>query len=154
MRLSAANRRTYPKLYRYIRTQIPRLRNVRAIIRGLKTYGNLTEVEVRAALAWNSGPVVVVTSLSAGQCGVPVANGCFSSARPNELQIARFRVLQLENSNASRYDRTSSGRQILIIGTTLLHELCHFGNRKHGKVYTGGEAGVDFETALYGRNTG
>ncbi|VAW60707.1 hypothetical protein MNBD_GAMMA10-230 [hydrothermal vent metagenome] len=154
MRMLVADRRRYPELYNYIKVQVSKLKRINRIVRALETYGSLTAVEARSALSWGGGPLVVVRALSAGQCGVPAANGCFSAARPNEIQISRFRVNQLENASPARFDRTQAGKKVLIVGTTLLHELCHYGNKKSGTEYAEGEAGVDFETALYGRNTG
>jgi hypothetical protein len=58
--------------------------------------------------------------------------------------------------------RTLTGREVISTprhrkysswGTTVLHKLCHWGNFKHG-VTEKEEAGIAFEVATYGRNTG
>ncbi len=46
--------------------------------------------------------------------------------------------------------RNAGGKGVFIAGVTLLHELCHWGNFKHGVAETT-EAGVAFERATYGK---
>jgi len=156
MKFSAVDQGTYPRLHQYINHQMPQLRTIASILSKLNKYGSLTAAEANTALTWGQDPLVIVNPLNGGQCGVPAANGCFRPTSPNQIELAKFCALEIENLVAGRFDKTSSGRNVLIAGTTLLHELCHWGNKKHGTVYTGGsgEAGVDFENAVYGRNTG
>jgi hypothetical protein len=39
---------------------------------------------------------------------------------------------------------------VFLTGVTLLHEMCHSGNRVNGVVEADGDAGEKFETAVYG----
>lgn len=154
MKFSDADRRTYPRLYRYIRYSIPQVATVGVITRNLRTYGSLSAEQSRTALAWNNDPMVVITPLGGGQCGVPAANGCFRPANPNQIEIDEGRALEFERGDAAAVEQTSSGRNVYVVGTTLLHELCHWGRHLNGTPYEHGEEGVDFEVATYGRNVG
>jgi len=155
MKFSIADRATYPKLYRYIRYSMPQVATVGTIINNLQTYGSLSATQSRHALAWGNNPLIIITPLSTGQCGVPAANGCFRAASPDQIEIALDRALEFENGDAAATELTSSGRSVYVVGTTILHELCHWGRQLNGKPYTGiDEEGVDFEVATYGRNVG
>lgn len=154
MKFSAVDSARYQKTRQYIEHEIPKLKSNWTIIRNLRTYASLTTIQAQDALTWNKGPQVLPTNLAAGQCGSRAANGCFRRSAPNKLEIAFLTVLQFEGRAPSSLDRTTAGRDVYIIGTTLLHELCHWGNNLNGAIYSGAEAGRDFEIATYGRNTG
>ena len=98
---------------------------------------------------------MIVTELSNFQCGVQWANGCFDSTNPGEIQLDLALATDFENNpyGQNSLDRTSSGKQVFIIGTTILHEMCHWGNHRAG-VGEATEQGIAFEVATYGRNIG
>ncbi len=155
MRMSEADREAYPRLKRYIQYRMPEVLQVSSIRRNMKTYGSLDTRAFRNALTWGSGPLVVIKELSNFQCGVQWANGCFVHSRPDQIELDLTLSSDFEENpyGAGSIDRTSSGRRVFIIGTTILHELCHWGNFHAGK----GEAteqGIAFEVATYGRNIG
>jgi len=155
MKFSAADKQAFPRLYRYIRYSIPQVTTVGSIINNLRIYGDLSANQSRNALAWDNNPLIVITPLTGGQCGVPAANGCFSSDNPNQIEIDRDLALEFEQGSAAAVELTTSGKRVYVIGTTILHELCHWGRNLNGHPYTGaGEEGVDFEEATYGRNIG
>lgn len=154
MNFSAADRATYPRLYRYIRYSMPTVVNVGVIVSNLRTYGTLSAAQTREALAWGNEPLVVITPLGGGQCGVPAANGCFRASNPDRIEIDEERALEFERGDAAAVEQTTAGRRVYVVGTTLLHELCHWGRNKNGQPYDHGEEGVDFEVATYGRNIG
>ena len=154
MRFSDADRRTYPRLYRYIRYSMPQVATVGVIVRNLQTYGTLSPAQSRVALAWSNDPLVVIVPLGGGQCGVPAANGCFRPSSPDQIEIDEGRALEFERGDAAAVEQTSSGRRVYVVGTTLLHEMCHWGRHRSGQAYDHGEEGVDFEVATYGRNIG
>ena len=93
---------------------------------------------------------------SAGECGGGITNGCFRPSSPNQIEISLDRALEFEAGKSGAFDVTSSGKSVYIVGTTILHELCHWGRNLNGlgATYLGNEAGVAFEVATYGRNTG
>ena len=154
MKFNAANRATYPRLYRYIRYSMPAVANVGVIVKNLRTYGSLSAEQSRTALRWDNDPLVVIAPLGGGQCGVPAANGCFRAASPDQIEIDEGRALEFERGDAAAVELTASGRRVYVVGTTLLHEICHWGRHKNGQPYDHGEEGVDFEVATYGRNVG
>lgn len=154
MKMSAADRATYPALYRYIRYAIPNVKTVGAIVNNLRIYGTLSAGQSAHALTWGNDPLVNITPLSANQCGVPAANGCFDPVRPDEIQIDTSRALEFEAGGAPASEAVRGGARVSIVGTTLLHELCHWGRHRSGVAYPAGEEGVDFEVATYGHNVG
>ena len=154
MKFSADDRKTYPRLYRYIRYSMPDVANVGTIVNNLSTYGSLSRAQSRTALAWGNNPLVVIARLGGGQCGVPAANGCFRAGSPDQIEIDEGRALEFERGDAAAIEQTASGRNVYVVGTTLLHEMCHWGRQLNGTPYTAGEEGVDFEVATYGRNVG
>lgn len=154
MKFSAADRQTYPRLYRYIRYSMPQVSTVGAIVNNLRTYGSLSAAQSRTALTWDHNPLVVIAPLGGGQCGVPAANGCFRAGNPDQIEIDEDRALEFERGDAAAIEQTASGRDVYVVGTTLLHELCHWGRNLNGRPYGHGEPGVDFEVATYGRNVG
>ncbi len=155
MRMTDDDRRNYPVLTRYIKFRMPEVVNVPLIVNNARRFGNLSRAQFRHALQWGTDPLVVVTELSNFQCGVQWANGCFVHARPSQIELDLTLSNDFENNpyGPGSIDRTSTGRQVFIIGTTILHELCHWGNFQAG-VGEADEQGVAFEVATYGRNIG
>ena len=82
MKLSPTDKTLYPQLARYLRIELPRLSTVPKILKNIQKYGSLDKVEFTNAVTWNSGPLLVVTDLNNGQCGVPQAYGCFDGTKP------------------------------------------------------------------------
>lgn len=139
----------YPKLTQYIRVQIPKLAGMGTFANNLRTYGSLTSVQSHQALAWGSDPEVVVSNRYGFN-----ANGFFDPSTPNKIFLSKFRADHFERGDIGAFDQNSRAQQVYVVGTTLLHELCHWGNHLNGVTYSGVEAGKDFEIALYGRDTG
>jgi hypothetical protein len=82
------------------------------------------------------------------------ANGRFDPAKPDQIELDIGRAQEFEDdAYGAGMDRTADGRRVFIVGTTLLHELCHWGNFHHGRAEAV-EEGIAFEVAVYGRNTG
>jgi hypothetical protein len=154
MRLSADDQKDHPKLAHYVRCSLPSVFNVFLIVKNVKKFGNLTREEFLHALGWGNDPLIVIKDLNGGSCNGVAANGCFDPANPDQIQLD---LEDVQNFEADPYgkgcDVNSRGQKVFIVGTTLLHELCHWGNFKHGVTETE-EAGIAFEVATYGRNTG
>ncbi len=154
MRMNAADARKYPRFARYVRNSMPTVAKVGIIARNMKKFGSLDNANLEAALKWGSDPLVVIKPLPANACGVGGAsNGCFRSANPKQIEIDKSRVEEFENRLAASKDKNSSGRSVYIVGTTLLHEMCHWGNQKAGTAEPK-DLGTQFEIKTYGRNTG
>jgi hypothetical protein len=154
MRLSAEDQKNHPKLAQYVRVSLPTVINVPIIVKNIQKFGSLTKDEFRHALGWGNDPLIIIKDLNDGSCNGVAANGCFDHAHPNQIELDLEDVQNFETDPYGKgSDVNSRGQKVFIVGTTLLHELCHWGNFKHG-VAEKEEAGIAFEVATYGRNTG
>jgi hypothetical protein len=160
--MSQADVTRFPHFAGYVRTRMPEVINVPVIVRNMQRFGSLTREQLRHALLWGTDPLIVITDLLHGQCGVPQANGCFEPANPNQIEIDLGRVQDFEtDANGAGTDHNARGQNVFIVGTTILHEMCHWGRFLNGQPaeIAGAtpplnEAGIAFEVATYGRNIG
>jgi hypothetical protein len=150
MRMKSCQISKHPTFARYVRESMPTCSGVSRIMRGLKLYGSLDEVDAEKALRWGSGPLVVVTDLWDEEAWTAESNGRFDPGRPHEIQIAEHRVNQFETYGAGGTDNNSRGQAVYIVGATLLHEICHFGMHQKG-LPERKEAGKAFERYVYGK---
>src|SRR5246127_4612402 len=100
MKLSADNQANFPKLTHYLRHDFPLLIGNGVITSNLRRFGSLSLSQARSALLWDTDPLVVITDLDNGQCGVPNAFGCTSDSTQIEIDddlAAEFE----QNSNAN-----------------------------------------------------
>ena len=152
MKMTASDIATYPKFAHYVQHDFPRLIHVKLVVHNLKTEGSLTDAQIRHALVWGADPMILITDLSHGQCGVPSAYGCTRKASPDQIEIDEGTVKDFERSPyALGVGKNATGTNVFIVGATLLHELCHLGNYGHRKAERT-EAGFAFETATYGKS--
>jgi len=142
----------FPKFARYVRHSMPDCASVHTIVKYLKKYAALSAEEITHALTWGTEPLVYVADLWDEIAWKPEANGRFYPAKPYQIDIAKHRVDQFEIGFGDT-QRTASGRDVFVVGATILHELCHWGCFKNG-VTEVGEHGKKFELAVYGRNIG
>ena len=155
MRMSSDDVKTFPHFAQYVKTYMLQVASVGVVVQNIKKFGSLTPSAFRHALVWGNDPLIVITDLSHSQCGGPgVFNGCFDPADPSKIQVALTRVQDFETDPwGAGADVNSRGQKVIIVGVTLLHELCHWGNFKKGVTETT-EAGKAFEIATYGRDIG
>jgi hypothetical protein len=151
MRLSPEDIENYPQFARDVRYKIPELIHVKAVVYNLKSQGSLTDAQVRHALKWGTDPLIVITDLSHGQCGVPAAYGCTRSSNPNQIEIDEETVSNFEAAPYSLgVGKNAKGQNVFIVGVTLLHELCHVGKFLAAEDEIT-EAGAAYESRAYGR---
>jgi hypothetical protein len=149
MRLSDADQVKYPRVVQYLRHEFPKLASVPSIVTNAETYGHLTYDELKDAIAWGTSPGVVVTD---SPCGVPSAYGCIYSGRSGTIYVRTGIVEDFENRSPDRFDTTARGRSVFVLGVTLLHGLCHWGNLNNvPRVPEREEMGAAFEMATYGK---
>lgn len=155
MRMSDDDRSNHKELVRYLRYKMPQVLNVPLIVANMKKFGSLSRVKLVHALTWGTDPLVLVQDLSTNTCGgVAAANGCFRPDNPDQIELDSETVANFETDPyGAGSDTNTRGQKVFIVGTTFLHELCHWGNFKAG-VAEATEAGIAFEVATYGRNTG
>jgi hypothetical protein len=152
MKMSDGDIHKYESFAHYVHYDMPKLVHNTVIIHNLMTKGNLTEAQAKHALLWGTEPLIVITDLSSGQCGVPSAYGCTRKANLNQIEIDEGTVKDFESAPYSLgVGKNAKGANVFIVGVTLLHELCHFGNNNNHKVEAT-EAGAAFETATYGKS--
>ncbi len=154
MKLSAADIKKYPDFAQYVRVEIPKLVNSKSVMYNLKKNGSMTEAQAKHALQWGMEPLIVITDLFHGQCGVPAAYGCTRGTNLHQIEIHVGTVRDFEKSPYAAgvgVGTTARGSNVFIVGVTLLHELCHLGKfRSHKREKT--EAGFGFENGAYGRS--
>lgn len=155
MKLSKADQKTYPNFAQYVRYQFPKLRLVPKILKGLDKYGHLSKREANQALSWGTLPLIVITHLHKGQCGVPKAYGCFRHAKPTRIEIHTGDVKNFESALSGNTDKNKKGKAVYVAGVTLLHELCHWGNYNNvPRIPEKKEMGEAFELHVYGKIIG
>jgi hypothetical protein len=148
MKLSADDQTNFPKLTYYLRHDFPLQIGNSVITSNLRKFGSLSLSQARSALLWDTDPLVTITDLDNGQCGVPSAFGCTRDT--THIEIDDDTVNEFENDANANLRLTAFGRHVFLTGVTLLHEMCHWGNRVNGVAETDGDAGDKFETAVYG----
>jgi hypothetical protein len=148
MKLSADDQTNFPKLTHYLRHDFPLLIGNSIITSNLRKFGSMSLSQARSALLWDTDPLVTITDLDNGQCGVPAAFGCTSDT--THIEIDDDVVTEFEQNANANLRLTAFGRHVFLTGVTLLHELCHWGNFLKGVAETGGDAGEKFENAVYG----
>jgi hypothetical protein len=158
MRMSSDDRSNFPELTQYVRVSLPQVTNVPAIVQNMKKHGSLSAIQLQNALLWGTNPKIVVTDLSSVPApdgsGLVSANGRFDPAKPDQIELDIGRAQDFEDdAYGAGSDTTAGGRKVFIVGTTLLHELCHWGNFHKGRTEVE-EEGIGFEEDVYGRNTG
>jgi hypothetical protein len=140
----------YPNFAEYVREFVPKLISVPQVVKNLERYGNLTYLEAGDALTWGMGPRIVIKDLHHGQCGVPQAYGCFRSGTPDSIEIHRGTVEDYELTQKTDVNRR--GKPVYVVGATLIHELCHWGNHNNAPTVPElHEMGEAFEKATYGK---
>jgi hypothetical protein len=127
---------------------------------GLRRFGALSNSEAREALRWGTPPMIAVVNT----CNVSEnvdGTGCrnrrvYGVTEPDTVYIDGIVVNEFEtDAYGTGVGRNRRGQAVFIVGVTLLHELCHWGQiRATGDPAGNGsfaEAGLAFERAVYGR---
>jgi hypothetical protein len=159
MKMPDGDQKTYPKMAAYIKNEIPKLKNNATICAGLKKCGSLTPAQITQALSWGNLPTIKivdmqVTSCRAGDAGAGLY-GCTRSKL--EIEVAK-RVVEGFETAAGKSLAPVAGldnlniknNPVYVLGVSLLHELCHWGN-KVNNVAEGEEMGLKFERTVYGK---
>ena len=153
MKIAEADIKLFPKFSLYVRQSFPQVIQVPSIVHNLKTHGSLTIEEIRHAVQWDTDPLIVIKSLSNFRCNAVTQSpmGCFQPSASNQIEAEIEYVRSYEKDpNGAGVGPNAKGQAVYIVGVILLHELCHWGNHKHGvKEIT--EQGEAFEIATYGK---
>jgi len=148
----------YWRLASYIKIHLPQAYYSKKIVKNMKSYGSLNKAKFGHALIWGTEPEIVIGQLSSGFCRVNKAFGCFDPANPRVIILDEGLVQKFQNdpNNPSTRFHSGSGGSLPIVGCTILHELCHWGNFKGrlNEEALGREMGTEFEIATYGAIVG
>ncbi len=138
MRLAKSDEKRFPKLYHYLKVDIPKLARHPRIAKALLKYGQVKNSSLQTVFKYGSGPRIVVTMLVRA-CGQFTPN-----TNSHELRLHKSLIDTFEKS---------SGDRILLktLGATILHELVHWGDDQDGIDYPG-EEGELFEKDVYNLN--
>jgi hypothetical protein len=149
MKLTADDQIAFPQLTSYLRRDMPLLIGNSIITDNLRRFGSMDLAQVRSALMWDTEPLVTVTDLSSGQCGVPQADGCTRDT--THIEVDDDIVAEFEANPQTNLRTTAFGRRVFLTGVCLLHEMCHWGNFVNGAAEPAGtDAGTQFENVVYG----
>lgn len=139
MQLAAADQVLYPKLTYYVKNDLPKVVNIPKIVNAIAKWGEIAKKDLAKVLTFGQGPMIKVTVLNG-------AVGEFSPGiKSNEVRIDKGMVTKFE---ASKWPGNED--LILLVGATILHELCHWGDDQDG-VDIPGEEGEAFEMQTYGK---
>jgi hypothetical protein len=153
MNLSSADRTKYPGFCQYVRYAMPKVIDVPLIVKNMKKYGSLTPAKLKTALSWGSHPTIIIKDLNIHTCGAAGTGawGCFRPASPTLLEVRKDLVEDFEkNMSKGKDNKNAKGKIVYVVGATILHELCHWGNNQAG-VAEAEEMGLAFEKATYGK---
>ena len=129
----------YPKLSKWIEINIPKVRSNHKVYNAFRKYAQLNDVLAQSALTLGSYPEIHYKLM-------PGSNGIFSGSKfPERVYLAKTlcdRFEKIDSNNKSMH---------ILVESTLLHEMVHWGDWKDG-VDQKGEEGKQFEKSAYGKD--
>lgn len=152
MKLDEATMRKYPKFHYYVRVNMPEVRNIKAIISQIQKLSGATSREtIKDALKWGNNPTIkVVPNLV---CAGVNAYGCYAWGS-NDIQVDEDLVKDFEAGKG--LVKNAAGKQVYLVGATLLHELTHWADAQDGVDNPvpgdpSNEEGNAYEKGVYGK---
>lgn len=139
MKFDTAFEKQYPKLASWIATNLPKVKSKPKVWGAFLKYSELTATQATTAMTKGFNPEIHFRLM-------PGSNGQFQGAKfPNRVFLAKsicdkFEASDMKNPNIH-----------ILIESTLLHEMVHWGDWKDGKDQAG-EEGKAFEKAAYGKD--
>lgn len=135
----------FPELISWIKKKLPLIENEKPYLWG--RFCGYSYLSYPTAIDAISGgirsPYLIIENLTRDGAQ---RNGLFDERQPTEIKLDQSIAKYFE------HDFNSTDAQLLV-ESTLLHELVHWGEfRSQGKIMKGREHGVDFEVAAYGKN--
>lgn len=139
MKIAPSFKKSYPKLSTWIEVNMPKVRAKPKVWSAFIKYSELSSSKALLALTTGQPPEIHFDVM-------PRANGQFSGSRfPNRVYLAKSICEKFEKS-----DSKNTNMHILV-ESTLLHEMVHWGDWKDG-IDQAGEEGKMFEKAAYGKD--
>lgn len=141
MIVSAGLVKTYPRLAMWICDNLPKVRDNPKVFVAFQKYASLKEKVAERAIKHGDPPVIEFRHM-------PTSNGEFIGSKyPDTVFISKDICDRFQGSETDARDP----RMHLIVESTLLHEMVHWGDWMDGKV-TAGELGKSFEKEAYGKD--
>lgn len=139
MKIDIAFQKQYPKLALWIETNLPKVKNKSKVWSAFLKYSELNSTQATIALMKGFNPEIHFRIM-------PRSNGQFQGAKfPNRVFLAKSICDKFESSHMK------NPSMHILIESTLLHEMVHWGDWKDGKDQAG-EEGKAFEKAAYGKD--
>jgi len=139
MKISSDFRSAYPKLSAWIELNLPKVKTKTKVWAAFIKYSELNPAKALLAITPGQLPEIHFDLM-------PRANGKFSGSRfPDRVYLAK--------SICDKFEKTDSNnsKMHILVESTLLHEMVHWGDWKDG-IDQAGEEGKMFEHAAYGRD--
>ncbi|WP_188150512.1 hypothetical protein [Teredinibacter waterburyi] len=139
MRIDPVFQKTYPKLSSWIQANLPKVKVKPKVWNAFKKYSELKEPSATWAITNGYNPDITYAVM-------PGSNGRFNGGKfPNRVYLAK--------SICDRFESVDFSNPLmhLLLESTILHEMVHWGDHKDGKDQAG-EEGKAFEVAAYGKN--
>lgn len=136
-------KRLYPYLARWVTKELPkRVKAKKQVWNAFLKYSELSEAEANRAFCLGNAPTLSFDVM-------PRANGEFrGSTHPNTVFLAKA-ICDRFSSDIN--NRVTMPRMLLLVESTVLHEMVHWGDWKDGKDQAG-EEGKAFEKEAYGKD--
>lgn len=139
MKISKGFKKKYPNLTKWIKKNIPKAKNKPKVWAAFLKYGELKPAQAKLALSFGKNPELHYAQM-------PGANGRFSGSKfPNRVYLAKAICDRFETKDSKK------AKMHILVESTVLHEMVHWGDWKDGKDQVG-EEGKKFEKAAYGKD--
>jgi len=139
MKIDGKLKRDYPKLAAWIELNLPKVKSKPKVWKAFLKYSELTHGQAKIALTKGHNPEIHFRIM-------PGANGEFRGPRfPNRVFLAKSICDKFEKSDMKK------PKMHILLESTLLHEMVHWGDWADGKDQPG-EEGKMFERAAYGQD--
>jgi hypothetical protein len=165
VRASNFSASSHPKFWRYVMIEMPKVMKVPVIVRAMAAHGFMGTHAFRTALAQGHPPLLhLVNNLhnAAGEkkWGLtppdpPVPLNGWTPPR-NSILLEKLLADEFETRLGPRMVNTSddpaTSRKVIKAGSTILHELCHWGDLRAHRGFTDippQEHGEEFEAEVY-----
>jgi len=142
MIISAGLVKEYPGIAMWICNNLPKVKEKPKVFKAFQKYASLNEKVAERAIQHGNHPVIEYRHM-------PTANGEFIGGKyPDTVFISKDICDRFRNETDAK-----DPRMHLLIESTLLHEMVHWGDWMDGEV-TPGELGKTFEKEAYGKDVG
>lgn len=132
----------YPRLAMWICDNLPKVKDKQKVFRAFQKYAKLNEKVSGRALQYGNPPVIEYRYL-------PADNGIFIGNKyPDTVFLSMSICDRFEGSAKDAADP----RMHLLLESTLLHEMVHWGDFQDDQALSPGEQGKEFERAAYGKD--